>query len=464
MAPAIGPIGLDYVAGAARRAGIETEALDLCLAQEPEAALRDYFSTRCPELVGLTFRNVDDCFWPSCRWFVPDLAEWVARVRGLTEAKIVLGGVGYSTAPAAILRAAGADFGVHGDGEEAIVALHEAVGGRRDLETVPGLLWRQGEAIRTNPPAWPETLRLPTGRGVIDNAAYFRLGGQGGVETKRGCNRRCIYCADPLAKGRALRLRDPAEVAAEVAALAGEGVDVLHLCDGEFNLPRRHAMGVCRALIERGLPDRVRWYAYLAVVPFDDELARTMKRAGCVGIDFTADSACEKLLAGYNQPHRLADIERAVMLCRQYGMAVMLDLLLGGPGETAETAGESIAAFKRIGPDCVGCGVGMRLYAGTPAEAMLRRGGALEDNPGIRRTYEGPVDLLRPTFYISPELGPAPAGLVRERIGGDKRFFEPADEEDLARGHNYNDNAPLVKAIAEGARGAYWHILSQLRR
>jgi hypothetical protein len=32
----------------------------------------------------------------------------------------------------------------------------------------------------------------------VDNAAYFRLGGQMGLETKRGCPSRCVFCADVL--------------------------------------------------------------------------------------------------------------------------------------------------------------------------------------------------------------------------------------------------------------------------
>jgi hypothetical protein len=33
----------------------------------------------------------------------------------------------------------------------------------------------------------------------------------------------------------------------------------------------------------------------------------------------------------------------------------------------------------------------------------------------------------------------------------------------LSTDHNYNDNTELVEAIKKGARGAYWHILRQLR-
>ena len=39
-----------------------------------------------------------------------------------------------------------------------------------------------------------------------------------------------------------------------------QGVDVLHLCDSEFNIPAEHAMAVCQEIIARGLGDRVRWY------------------------------------------------------------------------------------------------------------------------------------------------------------------------------------------------------------
>jgi hypothetical protein len=94
----------------------------------------------------------------------------------------------------------------------------------------------------------------------------------------------------------------------------------------------------------------------------------------------------------------------------------------------------------------------------------LRADGPLEDCPGLLRRYDGPMDLARPTFYISPALGERPAALVREQIAGDERFFEPADDRGPDdKGYNYNDNTPLVEAIAAGARGAYWDILRKLR-
>ena len=466
MVPAIGPIGMDYVAAAVQQAGIELEILDLALAKEPQEAIKEHFSAREPELVGISFRNADDCFWPSADWFVPGLKEVIQTLRGLTEAPIVLGGVGYSIFPRQILKYTNADFGVWGDGETAVPALIQQLRGPRRLTDVPGLVWQEKNKIHCNPPSWPDPISLGTARRFIDNLSYFQQGGQCGLETKRGCNRKCIYCADPLAKGNKPRLRNPSQVADEFQSLLSQGIDVLHLCDAEFNVPRSHAYAVCAELNRRSLGDKIRWYTYMSPSPFDAELAEAMARAGCVGIDFTGDSACESVLRTYRQQHHKENLAEAVRLCRANGIAVMIDLLLGGPGETPQTIRETIDFMKKIDPDCAGAALGMRVYPGTAIEQMVAEESREGKDGNIRRKYTGPIDLLKPTFYISKTLGERPAELVRDIIDGDERFFEPAvevAEDDGAANYNYNENLPLTQAIQNGARGAYWHILRKLR-
>ena len=469
MTPPIAPIGLDYLAGAVREAGHEVDLLDLCLADEPDTATLDYFSSHRPDLVGLSLRNVDDCFLTGAAWFVPGLRETVQRIRSLTDAPIAVGGVGYSIFPRRIVEFCGADFGIHGDGELAVVELLAEFDGRRRFDRVNGLVWRENGTIHVNRPARVAPPTTARRRDAVDNRAYFRLGGQIGLETTRGCNRTCIYCPEPRIKGSVCRPQDPRLVADEVETLLGHGIDVLHLCDSEFNIPVAHARAVCQEFIRRGLGQRIRWYAYLAVVPFDENLARDMRNAGCVGINFTGDSASATMLAKYAQRHTPEDLARTVRLCRENRITVMIDLLLGGPGETAQTAAESIRFVKQIEPDCAGAGFGIRLYPETEVLTILATDGPLEHNPGVRRKYDGPIDLLRPTFYVSPGLGDRPAQLVRDLIDGDQRFFEPADDTDPVTetapsgDHNYNDSHELVNAIAAGARGAYWDILRKIR-
>ena len=100
--------------------------------------------------------------------------------------------------------------------------------------------------------------------------------------------------------------------------------------------------------------------------------------------------------------------------------------------------------------------------------SMVAAEGPIEANLSVRRHYGGTVYLLQPTFYISSALGDQPSGLACDLIGGDQRFFPPAEEagEDQAVGagdHNSSENQVLVDAIATGARRAYWDILRRLQ-
>jgi len=464
MQPAIAPVGLDYIAGTAKKAGIEVDLVDLCLTENRDTTLRDYFSKHNPELIGLSFRNVDDCFWPSCQWFVPRLAEQIAAIRKLTDAPIVLGGVGFSIFAQQIVEYTKADFGIRGDGEQAIIELYKQLQERWQFDKVAGLTWWQDEKVRTNKPGWPEPLSLSTSRDTVDNVTYFNRGGQLGIETKRGCGHNCIYCADRISKGTFVRVRKPAEIADEVEALLAKGINVLHICDSEFNVSHNHAYAACEEFTRRGLGNQLKWYAYMAVVPFDAELAAIMRKAGCVGIDFTGDSGCEVMLKAYHQRHTRQDLANAVGWCKDNGITVMIDLIFGGPGETPASVRESIDFIKQINPDCAGAPLGVRVYPGTDMAIMTAAEGPMETNPNIKRKYTGPVNLFRPTFYISHLMGQNPARLIKDCIAGDKRFFEPLDETDAAlTDHNYNDNTELVDAIKTGARGAYWHILHKLR-
>jgi radical SAM superfamily enzyme YgiQ (UPF0313 family) len=100
----------------------------------------------------------------------------------------------------------------------------------------------------------------------------------GSIETKRGCGEKCIYCPEPLVKGRKCRMRQPEYVVDEIQSLLQSGVAHFHTCDSEFNLPIEHAKMVCREIIKRGLGDKIQWYVYASPTPFSEELMRLMKR------------------------------------------------------------------------------------------------------------------------------------------------------------------------------------------
>ena len=439
--PPIAPIGLDYVAEALDAAGYAVELLDLCWEQDPGAAIRRFFRGKDYGLAGVTLRNTDDCGYLSRHSFLPEFEGLVAAVRASTDARIVLGGVGFSVMPEEVLELCGADAGVWGEGEFALPELARRMGRGEDWHDTPGLVWREDSGWRRTEPSLPPLADLPRmTRRWVDNRRYFSEGGQAGFETKRGCGAACIYCADPVAKGRRPRLRPPGAVADELEQLLSQGIDHLHTCDAEFNLPPWHALEVCGEVTRRGLAERLRWYAYCAPAPFSRQLAEAMRRAGCAGINFGADSGDAGMLRRLGRGFGPEDIVNATRWSRESGMAVMLDLLLGAPGETRDSLTRTVELIKQAGPDRAGVSVGVRVYPGT---ALAR---------------QVPSGAGAPEFYLEPAVAPFVFELLDALIGDDRRFlfFDPARPD---RNYNYNANQRLSDAIRGGFRGAYWDIL-----
>jgi len=136
--PAISPLGLEYLTEACRQQNVEVEMVDLCFEDDPIVALQEHLADIGPKLVGISVRNTDNCYLLSAHSFIPHLAEVVSAVRDTTSAPIVLGGAGFSVAPAAIMKATGVEYGVQGDGEQALPQLLQALYGKAQVEDIGG--------------------------------------------------------------------------------------------------------------------------------------------------------------------------------------------------------------------------------------------------------------------------------------------------------------------------------------
>jgi radical SAM superfamily enzyme YgiQ (UPF0313 family) len=454
MKPPIAPIGLEYVAETMRSFGYTPRILDLSFDDNPVAALERFFSNESYDIVGLTFRNTDDCAFTSRCSFISKFHSLVASVRNQTDALIVVGGVGFSVMPETILTGSKADVGVWSDGEFVLQELASRMERKEEWKDLENLIvsesgvWRRNSSVLHAPESLPSFKR-----NLFDNARYFREGGQAGFETKRGCNRNCIYCADPAAKGKHIRTRHPSSVVYELSALLDQGIDVFHTCDSEFNIPPGHALSICEEMIKNGLGRKIHWYAYCAPAPFTRGLAKLMRRSGCIGINFGADSGDREMLRRLGRDFGPEEIVEAVKLCRDEGIIGMIDLLVGGPGESRESITRSLELVKSAGPDRIGINVGVRVYPGTPLSEMVKI-----SNEGL----VGGEDPEEPLFYLELGVANDVFSIIHRLTENDERFlfFDPSRPDE---NYNYNDNQRLVEAIAAGHRGAFWDILRKVR-
>jgi len=466
MMPPIAPLGLEYLAASLADRGYEPALCDLTWHDDWAAALQNAIRDTQPFAVGVSIRNIDDAYFASQDFVLDVTTDVIHKIREFTDAPVILGGVGYSAAPAEILEYTGADFGIAGEGEEAFAVLLNVLrrwGRGASVGSVAGAVYQPEPGhIVVNPPRPVNLAHLnPVSRRFLDNVRYFNEGGQAGVETLRGCPHTCIYCVDPLAKGRTTRIRPAELVVSEICDLLSQGIDVLHLCDCEFNLDLEHCWSLCQYLINEHIPSRVKWYTYAAPAPFSTDLAGEMAKAGCAGINFGVDHGDPGMLRRLRRTHTPDDIRAIAKACRAAGIAVMFDLLIGAPGETRESVKRALDLMREIAPDRVGLSVGVRVYPHTRLATIVRSQGPIESNPNLYGTIQNNESFLKPIFYIEHKAGPDLHQFVSKQVAGEHMFLH-TDPAQIDGNYNYNNNSVLAQAIRNGARGAYWDILRKL--
>ncbi len=426
--PPVAPLALEYISSYLHEKGHDVFLYDMNIQQE---YLSDILEKITPDYVGISVRNIDDSCYATAEFFLDGIKAIVLTVKE-KGIPVILGGVGFSIMPREILAYTGADAGIWGDGEE----IFEQIISKGGL--LKGFIRAPFFNLKNFSPQ----------RGFIDNLFYYQKGGMVGIETTRGCNRKCIYCADPVAKGERVRFRSVESIVDEIDQLLEQGVAHFHFCDSEFNLSMEYAKSLCMAINNRGLQENISWYAYGVPDVMDRELAYLLKRAGCRGINFGVDHTDDGMLSFLNKKHRYEDVRRTVHICKEEGLKVMVDLLLGAPGETFNSIRKVIEDMKTLKPFRVGTSYGIRVYPGTAFFEYIKNSG-----------YQTPFSLVHPYFYLSDSLKDGIDEFIRELINGDERFYFNAKDESR-QNYNYNANTIIEDAIRDGFRGAFWDVLA----
>jgi len=389
------PVGLAYVAEATRRAGHRVTFVDLLASRRPAVTLRQAVRAANPDVVGVSIRSLDNVVAQRPESHVASVAANLAVIREETKAPIVLGGPAVSIVGGEALRFLDADFAVVGEGEESFPRLLAALEQGSEPTGVAGVCRRDGGRVVATPP-----VRLPafSSSGLerwVSWGFYDRYGATWPIQSKRGCALSCAYCAYPRIEGVCHRLREPAEVAEEIARVAREvGPRTFEIVDSTFNVPESHARALCEAILARRLAVRL---TATTVNPLavSRELFDLMKRAGFRSMMVTPEAASDATLAGLDKGFGRDQVVRTAELVRESGLPSAWFFLLGGPGETEQTAEETVSFIEEylaFPGTLVIVTTGVRILPGT---ALARRAVA----EGV---VAADASLLEPTFYVSP--------------------------------------------------------------
>ncbi|WP_394842608.1 cobalamin-dependent protein [Pendulispora brunnea] len=352
---AVVPIGILSVAAAVRDAH-DVSVVDLCFEADPLEAVEKAITSFRPDVVGLGLRNLHDNTYAGSEHLLAYYEDVATRIRQTTDAPLVLGGAAITLRPTQLLERLGASHAVVGEGENSFRALVDALArGERPEPIITSEVIRASQAKYVQlarKPMVPNSLDgLPTPARDLVDARYFSLDGTDSVQTKRGCAFQCTYCDYPDLEGRKVRMRRPEAVVDEMEYLASgsRGVSHAFVVDSVFNVPRSHALAVCRTMVERRVT--LPWVCYVSPASLDEELVEAMARAGCIGAEIGTDSGTPRVLERLRKPFTLDQVRRVRAAFRAHGIADCHTFVLGAEGETVAEAEGTLAFVEELDPD-----------------------------------------------------------------------------------------------------------------
>ena len=429
------PLGLDYVAGAvAQNHHVQIADMNSLGGYDSLAAVIKAFT---PDVVGLSLRNIDNTDTTDPRGFIGQYRSIVDVIRKHSDARLILGGSGFTIFPAETMRALGADYGVIGEGER-LALLLEAIENRKDVGTIPGVVTPDAQNFMPAPWEGTVTRRLPPD--PADFQFYLQNGGMLNLQTKRGCQFKCVYCTYPHIEGHHLRLMDPEETAAAALKLQAGGARYFFITDSVFNADCSHSLAVAGAFKKHGVS--IPWGAFFAPLKQPGDYFRILADAGLTHVEFGTDSLSNAVLASYHKPFRDEQVFKAHQACLDAGLYVAHYFLMGGPGENPQTLKETLAGIGGLKKSALFFYCGIRIYPGTALYEIAVSEGQIEKGASI----------LEPVFYRSPLID-------SDEIVRQVRL-EAAERINWVIGTGGQDTAEIIRRLYQRGRcGPMWEYL-----
>jgi lipid biosynthesis B12-binding/radical SAM protein len=375
------PLGVGMVAAALEKAGHRVLQADILAPGGSLEEIGREVERFGPDIVGISVRNIDNVNLANEKYYIQNVKELVGKVRGATDAKILLGGAGFSLIPELILRETGADYGIVGEGEALAAEFADnAASGIFPREPIIGPASRM-PGDRIGPALYDERLM----------EFYLHSGNIASVQTKRGCAHRCVYCTYPLLEGSRLRSRDPRHVVDDIVTLRDRfGARYVFFVDSVFNDAEGSYLGVVEEMLRRGVS--IPWTGFIKPGGLTDEIVLRMKETGFAAAEVGADAACDATLAGMGKDFSFRDVVECNDLLTRNGIATSHFFMFGGPGETEETVREGIRNILGL-KNCVSfIFMGIRILPHTPLARIAIRDKVLSPGDG----------MLLPVYYVSP--------------------------------------------------------------
>lgn len=435
------PTGLGIVASIIRNMGYSVAVIDAKGDRLYNWQVQERLRALRPRLVGIgglvtTYR------------FVRNLTRWLKAWD--PSVKIMVGASVGGSIPEIMVERNPVDAVCIGEGDETLKELVPALLDGGDLSRIKGIAYRDGgKAVVTAPrpliedvdavpfPAW-DLFPIET---YLSNPVVG-VGRDMDIITSRGCPHQCTYCYQIF--GRRFRARSPENILAEITEINSRyGLDFVSFQDDCFVVDKKRVYAFCDLLDKSGLD--VKWSCCGRANIVDKPLLERMKASGCVSVSYGIESGSQRILDRYHKGVKVDIAKQAVRLTRDAGIRCPTSFMLGSPGETRETAWETVDF-------CLDVGITLQAlmfttpYPGTPLYEEVRAKGLIGDEEAYIMRLGDCVDFtLNLTGMPDHEL----IGLRDEMLAAVRRGERPMTAEER---ENFERDLYGERLYAKGRR------------
>lgn len=309
-----------------------------------------------PEIVGISLRSM----------YFKVAATLTEKIRRITDAKVVYGGVHPTIKPLECLKFA--DIVCIGEGEKAIAELAERIEKKRSIERIKNLWIRTPEGIIKNElsPLIQELDTIPF-PDYSDSQKYYIDKNQISktnflavheivypIMTSRGCPFSCTFCHNSTFKkifknkGRMLRRRSPENVISELVLAKKQWPTIakIYFEDDVFSYDLDWLRQFSKMYKkEINLP----FYCYVHPSCVSEEIICLLKDMGLYEANMGIQSGSERIRKEIYCRYETDDqIIKSVQILNKYRIRVVCDLILGNPYETEEDRRKCLSLLLRI--------------------------------------------------------------------------------------------------------------------
>lgn len=304
-----------------------------------------------PQVIGFTATTME----------IAEAVEMNREIKKRIEVFSMIGGPQATVDPISAVKS-GFDAAIIGEGEMTSLELIQELGKEQpDLGKIKGIAWlgSDGNAVINERRGYMDLadVSLPA-YDKVNMEYYTRIWDDiiRGIPIKaamvmasRGCPYCCTFCACNQVFGRQVRYRDPENIKKEINLLKDKyGIEGIWFADDTLTTNLDHVRNICRIMKESGLY----WAAQSRVDLVNEEIIKLMAESGCLQLDFGVESGSQRVLDEIiDKRIRLADVEKALELCRKYGIRREAGFMFGLPGETKDEMLKTFEFAKKIKAD-----------------------------------------------------------------------------------------------------------------